>query len=69
VRVVERESEKERALSTTSIERREYIERTMMAEWAKLQAVTNAAIQAKNDTIKKQHNEIIAKGNDAIEKI
>lgn len=40
-----------------------------MAEWAKLQAVTNAAIQAKNDTIKKQHNEIIAKGNDAIEKI
>jgi hypothetical protein len=36
----------------------------MMAEWAEEQAKINATIKATNDTIKRQHDEIIARGNE-----
>ncbi len=36
----------------------------MMAEWAEAQAVRNAEIQAQNDSVKKQRDEIITKGNE-----
>jgi hypothetical protein len=52
----------------TNTTRRGYMERRMMAEWAEVQATKNAAIQAENDSIKKQRDEIIAKGNDAARK-
>jgi hypothetical protein len=39
-----------------------------MAEWAERQAAINAEIQAKNDAIKKQRDEIIAKGSDTVRK-
>jgi hypothetical protein len=39
------------------------MEHGMMAEWAEEQAKINATINARNDTIKKQQDEIIAKGN------
>jgi len=45
--------------------RRGYLERSMMAQWAEEQAKLNATIKATNDTIKKQRDEIITKGNDA----
>ncbi len=48
--------------------RRGYIEQRMMAEWAKQQAIANAEIQARNDAIKKQRDEIIAKGSEAARK-
>ena len=47
---------------------RGYMERRMMADWAEEQAKTNAEIKAKNDTIKKQRDEIVAKGNEAARK-
>ncbi len=37
----------------------------MMVLWAKSQALKNSEIQANNDTIKKQCDKIIAKGNEA----
>jgi hypothetical protein len=40
----------------------------MMADWAEEQAKTNAEIKANNDTIKKQHDKIMAKGNEAARK-
>jgi hypothetical protein len=40
----------------------------MMAEWAERQAAINAEIQANNDAIKKQRDEIIAKGSDTARK-
>ena len=40
----------------------------MMAQWAEEQAKVNATIKATNDTIKKQRDEIITKGNDATQK-
>jgi len=48
--------------------RRGYMERSMMAEWAEAQAKINATIKATNDTIKKQRDEIIAKGNESTRK-
>jgi hypothetical protein len=48
--------------------RRGYLERSIMAQWAEEQAKVNATIKATNDTIKKQCDEIIAKGNDATRK-
>jgi uncharacterized protein YacL (UPF0231 family) len=42
---------------------RGYMEHSMIAKWAEEQAKTNAIIKATNDTIKKQHNEIITRGN------
>jgi hypothetical protein len=48
--------------------RRGYMERSMMAEWAEAQAKINATIKATNDTIKKQRDEIIAKGNELTRK-
>ncbi len=42
---------------------REYVEREMMAEWAKKEEIKNANIWAQNDAIKKQRDEIIAQGN------
>jgi len=48
--------------------RRNYKERRMMAEWAEEQAKINAAIKATNDTIKKQCDEIITRGNDSTQK-
>jgi hypothetical protein len=45
-----------------------YMERRMMADWAEEQAKTNTEIKAKNDTIKKQRDEIVAKGNEAARK-
>jgi len=48
--------------------RRGYMERRMMAEWAEEQAKINAIIKATNDTIKKQRDEIIAKGNELTHK-
>jgi hypothetical protein len=44
------------------------MERRMMAEWAEAQAALNAEIQAENDAIKKQRDEIIAKGNETTRK-
>lgn len=38
------------------------MERAMMVEWAEAQATQNAEIQANNDAVKKQRDEIIAKG-------
>ena len=49
----------------TNIVRRGYLERSMMATWATIQAERNAEIKANNDAIKKQRDEIIAKGNEA----
>jgi hypothetical protein len=40
----------------------------MAAEWAERQAAQNAEIQAENDTIKKQRDKIIAKGNETTRK-
>ena len=40
---------------------RGYMERHMMADWAEKQAKTNAEIKAKNDSIKKQRDEILQK--------
>jgi hypothetical protein len=40
----------------------------MMATWATRQAGRNAEIQASNDSIKKQRDEIITKGNEAARK-
>ncbi len=48
--------------------RRGYLERRMMVEWAEEQARHNAEIQALNDSIKKQSDEIIAKGNEMTQK-
>jgi hypothetical protein len=48
----------------TNATRRGYLERRMMAEWAEEQAAQNAEIQANNDAVKKQRDEIIMKGND-----
>lgn len=48
--------------------RRGYMERSMMAQWAEKQAKVNATIKATNDTIKKQRDEIIAKGNESTRK-
>jgi hypothetical protein len=45
--------------------RRGYMERRMMAQWAEEQAKMNATIKATNDMIKKQRDEIIAKGNES----
>ncbi len=45
---------------------RGYMERHMMADWAEVQAKINAEIKAKNDTIKKQRDEIVAKGNENV---
>ena len=39
-----------------------------MAQWAEKQAKVNATIKATNDTIKKQRDEIIAKGNESTRK-
>ena len=47
---------------------RGYTERRMMADWAVEQAKKNAEIKAKNDTIKKQRDEIVVKGNQAARK-
>ena len=47
---------------------RGYIERRMMADWAVEQAKLNAEIKAKNDTTKKQRDEIVIKGNQAARK-
>jgi hypothetical protein len=52
----------------TNSVRRGYLERRMMATWATRQAGRNAEIQANNDAIKKQRDEIIAKGNEAARK-
>jgi hypothetical protein len=52
---------------TNSI-RRGYLARRMMATWATRQAGRNAEIQASNDSIKKQRDEIITKGNEAARK-
>jgi hypothetical protein len=48
--------------------KRGYMERSMMAEWAERQANANAIIKAMNDTIKKQRDEIIARGNETTRK-
>ena len=40
----------------------------MMANWAEEQAKVNVTIKAANDTIKKQRDEIIARGNDVTRK-
>jgi hypothetical protein len=48
--------------------RRGYMECRMMAGWAEGQAKINAIIKAMNNTIKKQRNEIIAKGNESTSK-
>jgi hypothetical protein len=40
----------------------------MMAQWASLQAMRNAEIQARNDAVKKERDEIIAKGNEMTQK-
>jgi hypothetical protein len=40
----------------------------MMAQWASLQAMRNAEIQAWNDAMKKERDEIIAKGNEMTRK-
>ncbi len=39
-----------------------------MAEWAEAQATLNTEIQAENDAIKKQRDEIIVKGNETTRK-
>ncbi len=44
------------------------LEHRMMAKWAEAQARCNAEIQALNDSIKKQRDEIIAKGNETTQK-
>jgi hypothetical protein len=48
----------------TNATRKGYLERRMMAEWAETQATRNMEIQASNDAVKKQRDEIIMKGND-----
>lgn len=40
----------------------------MMAEWAKEQMKTNSTITVMNDTIQKQFNEVIARGNKSTHK-
>jgi hypothetical protein len=52
----------------TNVTRRGYNERRMMAEWAEIQAEKNAEIKAKNDTVKKQRDEIVVKGNETARK-
>jgi hypothetical protein len=52
----------------TNSVRRGYLARRMMATWATRQAGRNAEIQASNDSIKKQRDEIITKGNEAARK-
>jgi hypothetical protein len=42
----------------TNATRRGYLERGMMAEWAEAQATQNAEIQANNNGVKKQRDEI-----------
>jgi len=44
------------------------MERRMMVDWAEEQAKINAEIKAKNDTIKKQRDEIVAKDNETARK-
>jgi hypothetical protein len=44
------------------------MERRMMVDWAEEQAKINAEIKAKNDTNKKQRDEIVAKGNETARK-
>ena len=65
--VPEEEELKELEAETSDV-RRSYMERRMMAEWAERQAKINATIKAANDTIKKQRDEIIARGNDTTRK-
>jgi hypothetical protein len=48
----------------TNATRKGYMERRMMTEWAETQAARSAEIQARNDSIKKERDEIITKGND-----
>jgi len=48
--------------------RRGYMERRMMAEWAEEQSKINVIIKATNNTIKKQRDEIIVKGNESTRK-
>jgi hypothetical protein len=48
----------------TNATRRGYLERGMMAEWAEAQATRNAEIQANNNGVKKQRDEINISGND-----
>jgi hypothetical protein len=48
--------------------RRGYVERRLMAQWARTQAIRNAEIQARNDATKKKRDEIIAIGNDTTRK-
>jgi hypothetical protein len=47
---------------------RGYMECKMMAEWAKEQMKTHATIMVMNDTIQKQFNEVIARGNKSTHK-
>jgi hypothetical protein len=51
-----------------NVTRQGYLECRMMAEWAEAQAICNAEIQAQNDSIKKQRDKIIAKGNEMAQK-
>jgi hypothetical protein len=44
------------------------MERRMMAEWAEEQSKINVIIKATNNTIKKQRDEIIVKGNESTRK-
>jgi hypothetical protein len=46
----------------------EDMERRMMAEWAEEQSKINVIIKATNNTIKKQRDEIIVKGNESTRK-
>ncbi len=52
----------------TNATRKGYLERCMMAAWAARQVECNAEIQANNDAVKKEHEEIITKGNKAARK-
>ncbi len=52
----------------TNSTRRGFLERRMMAQWASLQAMRNAEIQARIDAIKKERDDIIAKGNEMTRK-
>jgi hypothetical protein len=47
---------------------RGYLERSMMADWTEQQTKLNATIKATNDSIKKQRDEIIDKGNESTRK-
>ncbi len=48
--------------------RRGYLEHSMMADWTEQQTKLNATIKATYDTIKKQRDEIIDKGNESTRK-